>query len=232
MLLPAAVGIISIGHDFTRIFLGPKWMPMVPALIILSVAGVATAIVWTGRPVFMGGGRPQVVSSHAVRPGRNGPAVRLPAFVPLGNRRRRLCRAPERHLRPCGHLREHPAAVRDHVEGVGPHVPSPAGGVPADGRRPLGAQGADPSPAPRRASFGYTLDRVHDSGRGRRFMRSFSVLLQYVRAGLPAPEGALRSPEGLNGKAAFHLHHRPGLQCPRASGTMPGRTARILVCIL
>ena len=61
LLLPAAVGIISIGHDFTRIFLGPKWMPMVPALIILSVAGVATAIVWTGRPVFMGGGRPQVV---------------------------------------------------------------------------------------------------------------------------------------------------------------------------
>jgi len=61
VLIPAAVGIISVGHDFTRIFLGPKWMPMVPALLILSVAGVATAIVWTGRPAFMGGGRPQTV---------------------------------------------------------------------------------------------------------------------------------------------------------------------------
>jgi len=61
LLFPAAVGIICIGHDFTRIFLGPKWMPMVPPLIILSVASVANAIVWTGRPAFMGGGRPQVV---------------------------------------------------------------------------------------------------------------------------------------------------------------------------
>ncbi len=61
MLIPAAMGIISIGHDFTRIFLGPKWMPMVPPLLILSAAGVATGIVWTGQPAFMGGGRPQVV---------------------------------------------------------------------------------------------------------------------------------------------------------------------------
>lgn len=61
VLLPAAVGIVAVGHDFTRIFLGPKWMPMVPALLLLSVAGVANGIVWTGRPVFMGGGRPQTV---------------------------------------------------------------------------------------------------------------------------------------------------------------------------
>ncbi len=61
VLMPAAVGIISVGNDFTRIFLGPKWMPMVPALLILSVAGVATGIVWTGRPAFMGAGRPQTV---------------------------------------------------------------------------------------------------------------------------------------------------------------------------
>ena len=61
LLMPAAVGIISIGHDFTRIFLGSKWTPMVPPLLILSAAGVATGIVWTGRPAFMGGGRPQVV---------------------------------------------------------------------------------------------------------------------------------------------------------------------------
>jgi len=61
LLIPAAVGIMCIGPDFTRIFLGPKWMPMAPALAILSLAGLIGSIVWTGRPVFMGGGRPQVV---------------------------------------------------------------------------------------------------------------------------------------------------------------------------
>jgi O-antigen/teichoic acid export membrane protein len=61
LLMPAAMGILSIGHDFTRIFLGAKWMPMVPALLTLSAAGVLNSIVFTGRPVFMGGGQPQVV---------------------------------------------------------------------------------------------------------------------------------------------------------------------------
>lgn len=61
LLIPAAVGIIAIGYDFTRIFLGPKWLPMVPALLTLSLAGLLTSVVWTGRPAFMGGGQPQIV---------------------------------------------------------------------------------------------------------------------------------------------------------------------------
>ena len=61
LLIPAAVGIITVGHDFTRIFLGPKWMPMVPALLILAASGIVTSMVWTGRPAFMGSGQPQVV---------------------------------------------------------------------------------------------------------------------------------------------------------------------------
>ena len=61
LLMPAAVGIITIGHDFTRIFLGPKWMPMVPALLILAATGIVTSMVWTGRPAFMGRGQPQIV---------------------------------------------------------------------------------------------------------------------------------------------------------------------------
>jgi O-antigen/teichoic acid export membrane protein len=61
LLIPAGVGIICIGYDFTRIFLGPKWMPMAPALVILCVASLIGSIGWTGRPIFMGGGRPQVV---------------------------------------------------------------------------------------------------------------------------------------------------------------------------
>lgn len=61
VLIPAAAGIICVGQDFTRIFLGGKWAPMVPALLILSAAALLSAVPWTGRPVFMGGGRPQVV---------------------------------------------------------------------------------------------------------------------------------------------------------------------------
>jgi lipopolysaccharide exporter len=60
LLTPAAVGIICIGHDFTRIFLGPKWMPMVPALLVLSVASLLLSVAWTGQPAFMGKGHPQV----------------------------------------------------------------------------------------------------------------------------------------------------------------------------
>jgi O-antigen/teichoic acid export membrane protein len=55
------VGILAIGHDFTRIFLGPKWMPMVPVLLILAATGIVTSMVWTGRPAFMGTGQPQTV---------------------------------------------------------------------------------------------------------------------------------------------------------------------------
>jgi lipopolysaccharide exporter len=61
LLTPAAVGIICIGHDFTRIFLGAKWMPMVPALLVLSVASLLLSVAWTGQPAFMGKGHPQVV---------------------------------------------------------------------------------------------------------------------------------------------------------------------------
>jgi O-antigen/teichoic acid export membrane protein len=60
LLIPAAVGIMCIGQDFIQIFLGPKWVPMIPALLILSMASLVGSILWTGRPVFMGGGRPQV----------------------------------------------------------------------------------------------------------------------------------------------------------------------------
>ncbi len=58
--IPAAAGIFCIGKDFTRIFLGTKWMPMVPVLLILSVSSLMVSILWTGRPVFMGRGRPDI----------------------------------------------------------------------------------------------------------------------------------------------------------------------------
>jgi O-antigen/teichoic acid export membrane protein len=59
--IPAAAGIICMGHDFTRIFLGSRWMPMVPALLILAASSLIASIAWTGRPAFMGKGRPETV---------------------------------------------------------------------------------------------------------------------------------------------------------------------------
>jgi lipopolysaccharide exporter len=61
LFTPAAVGIICVGPDFTRIFLGLKWMPMVPAVLILSIASLLLSMAWTGQPAFMGRGHPQVV---------------------------------------------------------------------------------------------------------------------------------------------------------------------------
>lgn len=57
--IPAAAGIFCMGPDFARIFLGVEWMPMVPVLLILSVSSLIVSIVWTGRPAFMGRGRPE-----------------------------------------------------------------------------------------------------------------------------------------------------------------------------
>lgn len=57
--IPAALGIFCMGHDFTRIFLGDEWMPMVPVLLILSISSLMVSILWTGRPLFMGRGRPE-----------------------------------------------------------------------------------------------------------------------------------------------------------------------------
>jgi O-antigen/teichoic acid export membrane protein len=61
LAIPTAAGIFSMGSDFTRIFLGSKWMPMVPVLLILAVSSLIGSITWTGRPAFMGRGRPETV---------------------------------------------------------------------------------------------------------------------------------------------------------------------------
>ena len=58
--LPMASGIAAVGGDFTRIFLGEKWLPMVPALILLSIALLVRSLVATAMPLFMGQGRPRL----------------------------------------------------------------------------------------------------------------------------------------------------------------------------
>jgi len=56
--IPIAVGIVFLAPEFTNIFLGEKWMPMVPAMQLLAVAGLIKSIISTGSPLFTGSGHP------------------------------------------------------------------------------------------------------------------------------------------------------------------------------
>jgi len=56
--IPIAAGIVLLAPEFTGIFLGQKWMPMVPAMQLLAVAGLIKSIVATGSPLFKGSGYP------------------------------------------------------------------------------------------------------------------------------------------------------------------------------
>ena len=54
-----AAGIAILGTDFIQIFLGEKWLPMAPAMVMLAIAALAKSIVSTGSPLFMGSGNPE-----------------------------------------------------------------------------------------------------------------------------------------------------------------------------
>lgn len=56
--IPIAIGIVFLAPDFTMIFLGEKWMPIVPVMQLLAVAGLIKSIVSIGSPLFTGSGRP------------------------------------------------------------------------------------------------------------------------------------------------------------------------------
>ena len=57
---PIAGLIFVLAHDFTRIFLGEKWMPMVPAIMVLVLAGLVRSIVATTGPIFYAVGKPKI----------------------------------------------------------------------------------------------------------------------------------------------------------------------------
>jgi len=58
--IPLAGGIFILAPEFTRIFLGDKWMPMVPAMQVLALAGLIRSIQATTGPVFQAVGRPNI----------------------------------------------------------------------------------------------------------------------------------------------------------------------------
>lgn len=59
---PIAGLIYVLSPDFTMIFLGEKWMPMVPAMQVLVLWGVIRGIVGAISPVFMSIGKPNIVT--------------------------------------------------------------------------------------------------------------------------------------------------------------------------
>jgi lipopolysaccharide exporter len=52
--------IFALAPDFTRAFLGEKWMPMVPAMQVLAFAGLSRSIAATSGFIFYGVGKPKV----------------------------------------------------------------------------------------------------------------------------------------------------------------------------
>ncbi|RLI00870.1 lipopolysaccharide biosynthesis protein, partial [Candidatus Bathyarchaeota archaeon] len=57
---PIAGLIFVLAPDFTKIFLGEKWMPMVPAMQVLAIFGVTRALNATNGPIFYALGNPRI----------------------------------------------------------------------------------------------------------------------------------------------------------------------------
>ena len=58
--IPLAGGILVLAPEFTKIFLGDKWMPMVPAMQILVFSGLVRSIQATTGPIFLAVNRPDI----------------------------------------------------------------------------------------------------------------------------------------------------------------------------
>lgn len=63
---PIAGLIFILAPNFTRIFLGEKWMPMVPAMQVLAFWGLIHSIGATIGPILQGAGRPELATKLQV----------------------------------------------------------------------------------------------------------------------------------------------------------------------
>jgi lipopolysaccharide exporter len=57
---PLAALIVALAPEFVLLFLGAKWMPMVPAMQILALTGLVRALINTTDPLFHGVGKPGI----------------------------------------------------------------------------------------------------------------------------------------------------------------------------
>lgn len=60
LAIPLSGGIFMLGPEFTQIFLGDKWMPMVPALRILAISAMIKVITSTGSALYNAVGKPRL----------------------------------------------------------------------------------------------------------------------------------------------------------------------------
>ncbi len=58
--IPLSGGIFVLAPEFTKIFLGDKWMGMVPAMRALALAGLVRSIASTSVPIFYAVGKPRI----------------------------------------------------------------------------------------------------------------------------------------------------------------------------
>ncbi len=63
---PIAGLIFILAPEFTQIFLGDKWMPMVPAIQVLALAGLTRSLAATTGPIFQAIGKPKIETKWQV----------------------------------------------------------------------------------------------------------------------------------------------------------------------
>jgi len=63
---PVTGGIFILAPEFTEIFLGDKWMPMVPAMQLLCMSGLARSFGATTGPLFHSIGQPKILTNLAM----------------------------------------------------------------------------------------------------------------------------------------------------------------------
>jgi O-antigen/teichoic acid export membrane protein len=64
--IPLAGGIFVLAPEFTQIFLGEKWLPMVPAMQVLAIFGLIRALAATTGCLFQGSGNPHILTKLAI----------------------------------------------------------------------------------------------------------------------------------------------------------------------
>jgi len=64
--IPLAGLVLILAPDFSRLFLGQKWMPMVPAMQVLVLAGLIRSIMATTGPIFEAVGKPEIATRWQV----------------------------------------------------------------------------------------------------------------------------------------------------------------------
>ena len=62
LVFPLSGIIIIFAQDFTKLFLGEKWLQIVPSMQVLTLAGLVRSISVTAGPLFQGVGKPEIIT--------------------------------------------------------------------------------------------------------------------------------------------------------------------------